>query len=79
MADISTSDRQRIAVIVPYRNRDSQLRTFLKHIHPFLIRQSLNYRLFVVELVRPIYIFMGKRERVERINKATQSLSNKRK
>ena len=42
----------KIAIIVPYRNRESQLRVFLKHIHPFLIRQSLNYRVFVVELVR---------------------------
>ena len=41
-----------VALVVPYRNREAQLRTFLKHIHPFLRNQFLNYRIVVVEMVR---------------------------
>ena len=40
-----------IALTIPYRNRDTQLRVMLKHIHPFLRNQFLKYRIFVVELV----------------------------
>ena len=34
-----------VAIIVPFRGRESQLRIFLHNIHPFLIRQNLYYRL----------------------------------
>ena len=37
------------AIIVPYKNRESQLKVFLKHMHPILQRQNINYRLFVIE------------------------------
>uniref|UniRef100_A0A6B2FY48 Beta-1,4-N-acetylgalactosaminyltransferase bre-4 (Trinotate prediction) n=1 Tax=Myxobolus squamalis TaxID=59785 RepID=A0A6B2FY48_MYXSQ len=43
--------QQKIAIIIPFRNRDTQLNTFLNHMHPFLIKQKLNYRIFVVEQV----------------------------
>ena len=29
---------------MPYRNRDEQLRVFLHHIHPVLMRQNIHYR-----------------------------------
>ena len=45
-----------IAIIVPYRNRETQLRTFLRHIHPFLRNQFLHYRIFIIELVRACYV-----------------------
>ncbi|XP_071135927.1 beta-1,4-N-acetylgalactosaminyltransferase bre-4-like [Mytilus edulis] len=41
--------RHRVAIIIPYRNRDSQLRTFLYNIHPILYRQELDYGIYVVE------------------------------
>lgn len=44
--------RQRVAVIVPYRNRPFHLEIFLRVIHPFLQRQLLNYTIFIVEQVR---------------------------
>ena len=47
----ATLSTDRIALLVPYRNRESQLQTFLKHIHPFLKNQSLSYRIFIIELV----------------------------
>ena len=41
--------RARVAIIVPYRNRDEQLRAFLHHMHPVLQRQLLKYEIFIVE------------------------------
>ncbi|XP_066993690.2 beta-1,4-N-acetylgalactosaminyltransferase bre-4-like [Anabrus simplex] len=38
-----------IAVVVPFRNRSSQLQIFLSYMHPFLQNQLLSYRIFVVE------------------------------
>lgn len=45
--------RQRIAVIVPFRDRELHLRHFLGVIHPFLQRQMLHYTIFVVEQAAP--------------------------
>lgn len=42
--------RQRLAIVVPYRERRVHLKMFLRHMHPFLQRQQLDYRIFVVEL-----------------------------
>ena len=41
--------RHRVAIIVPYRDREEHLRTFLFHMHSFLPRQQLDYAIFVVE------------------------------
>lgn len=41
--------RHRIAVIIPYRDRDVYLRVLLNHLHPFLQKQKLEYRIFVAE------------------------------
>ncbi|XP_047992575.1 beta-1,4-N-acetylgalactosaminyltransferase bre-4-like isoform X2 [Leguminivora glycinivorella] len=43
------SARNRVAIIVPYRDREENLATFLNHMHPFLIKQQLDYGIFVVE------------------------------
>ncbi|XP_063614069.1 beta-1,4-galactosyltransferase 4-like [Penaeus indicus] len=42
----------RLAVIVPYRNREVMVGPFLNHMHPFLQRQLLNYTIFIVEQSR---------------------------
>ena len=39
----------KVAIIVPYRDRDVHLRYFLNHFHPFLQRQQLVYGIYVVE------------------------------
>lgn len=44
--------KERLALILPYRNRDEHLRIFLNHMHPFLRHQQLMYTIFVVEQVR---------------------------
>ena len=38
-----------VAIILPYRNRDEQLRTFLHHIHPVLMRQNIHYRWVITQ------------------------------
>ena len=40
-----------VAIIVPYRNRRKHLNTFLNHLHPFLQKQKLHYRILVIDQV----------------------------
>ena len=44
----------RVAIIVPYRDRELHLRTFLLNIHSFLSRQMLDYGVFIVEQFGPV-------------------------
>ncbi len=41
--------RSRVAIVVPYMNRDKNLRIFLQHMHPFLQKQQLEYGIFLAE------------------------------
>jgi len=41
--------RQKVAILVPYRDRPEQLKIFLHHMHPILQRQQLDYRIVVAE------------------------------
>ena len=43
--------RHRVAVLVPYRDRQQHLRVLLHNLHPFLMRQQLDYFILVIELV----------------------------
>ena len=43
--------RHKVAILVPYRDRDTHLRIFINHMHSFLIRQQLEYGIYIVELV----------------------------
>nr|XP_056714268.1 beta-1,4-galactosyltransferase 3-like [Euleptes europaea] len=40
--------RYKTAVIVPHRNRKKQLRHLLYYLHPFLQRQQLHYRIYLI-------------------------------
>jgi len=40
--------RNKVAIIVPYRNRAHHLAALLRHIHPFLQRQQVEYGIYVV-------------------------------
>lgn len=42
-----------MAIIVPYRDREEHLKTFLDYIHPFLQQQKLQYAIYVVEMAIP--------------------------
>ena len=43
--------KQRVAIIVSYRDREEHLEIFLYYIHAFLQRQELDYGIYVVEMV----------------------------
>jgi len=43
------SSKHRVAIVVPYRNREQQLPIFLKNLHPFLMKQQIDYGIFIVE------------------------------
>ena len=42
---------EKLAIVIPYRDREEHLRIFLNHMHPILRRQMITYRVFVVEQV----------------------------
>lgn len=46
--------RHKVAVVVPYRDRQTHLIQLLSHLHPMLQRQQLDYRIYVVEQVRSL-------------------------
>lgn len=41
--------RHRVAIIVPYRDRQRNLRVFLHHMHQFLRKQELDYGIYIIE------------------------------
>ncbi|KPJ15595.1 Beta-1,4-N-acetylgalactosaminyltransferase bre-4 [Papilio machaon] len=41
--------RHKVAIIVPYRDRQQHLAIFLNHMHPFLMKQQVEYGIFIVE------------------------------
>ena len=43
------NSKYKVAIIMPYRDRDEQLRVFLNNMIPYLTRQKLNFKLFLVE------------------------------
>ena len=43
--------RFKVAIIIPYRNREIHLRAFIYHIHSVLQHQLLKYGIFVVEQI----------------------------
>ncbi|XP_063708533.1 beta-1,4-N-acetylgalactosaminyltransferase bre-4 [Culicoides brevitarsis] len=43
------NSKHRVAIIVPYRDREHHLPIFLKNIHPFLMKQQIDYGIFIVE------------------------------
>ena len=52
--------RQRIAVVIPARNRDEHLQTLTQHLHPFLQSQHLEYSVFVVDQVHThVLVILG--------------------
>ncbi|XP_013415334.1 beta-1,4-galactosyltransferase 4 [Lingula anatina] len=43
------TSRIHVAIIIPFRDRDSHLRVFLNNMHPFFQKQELDYRIYIVE------------------------------
>lgn len=51
--------RHRVALIIPFRDRDIHLKIFLNNIHSFLMRQQLDYGIFVIDLVSKMFEFLN--------------------
>ena len=51
---VSCTARQRVAIIIPFRNRDEHLQVFVRYMHSFLQRQLIDYTIFVIEQVTKI-------------------------
>lgn len=41
--------RHRVAIIIPFRDRPQHLQTLLYNMHPILLRQQIEYQIFVIE------------------------------
>lgn len=41
--------RDRVGIVIPYRDRKQHLPILLKNLHPFLIKQQIDYGIFLVE------------------------------
>lgn len=41
--------RYRVAIVIPFRDRFPHLMTLLYNLHPLLLRQQLDYQIFVIE------------------------------
>ncbi|XP_048769492.1 beta-1,4-N-acetylgalactosaminyltransferase bre-4-like [Ostrea edulis] len=46
--------RHKVALIIPFRDRDIHLKIFLNNIHALLMRQQLDYGIFVIDLEETI-------------------------
>ena len=59
-AAATDSCKAQVAILVPYRDRAEQLLIFLRHIHPFLQKQKLDYHLFLVDHIRVAIFYLSK-------------------
>ena len=50
--------RNKVALIIPYRDREEHLRIFLHNLHPILQRQQLDYGIYVIEEVKFLWIIL---------------------
>lgn len=44
---------QRVAIVIPYRNRDNHLKIFTNHLHKVLRKQNIHYKIFVINQQHP--------------------------
>lgn len=51
--------RHKVAIIIPFRNRESNLKIFLRHIHPIMCRQQIDYGIYLIEPVQNITFNRG--------------------
>lgn len=52
--------RHRVAIVIPYRNREEHLKLLLRNLHPILARQQLDYGIFVIDQVWPVIHYVLK-------------------
>lgn len=52
--------RQKVAIIIPFRNRETHLRHWLFYLHPVLQRQQLDYKVYIINQVGDTTFNRGK-------------------
>jgi hypothetical protein len=50
----SCLQREKLAIIIPYRDRITNLKLLLKYLHPLLQRQERYYRIILIEQVKQL-------------------------
>jgi hypothetical protein len=50
--------RHKVAIVIPYRNREKHLKIFLNNMHPFLQKQQLEYGIYIVDQVMYLSYFI---------------------
>lgn len=53
--------RERVAILIPFRNRNIHLRILLNNLHPILYRQQLGYTIYVLKQVSKKDIYFQSR------------------
>ncbi|CAL8084652.1 unnamed protein product [Calicophoron daubneyi] len=56
---VDCQPNETVAIILPYRDRDLHLRTFLYHMHAFLRHQEVTYTIFVIEQLNRTHFNRG--------------------
>ena len=51
---------QKVAIVVPYRDRYNHLKLLLKRLHSMLKKQKIFYQIFIIEQVSVVYCFISK-------------------
>lgn len=51
--------RYRVALIIPFRNREENLKIFLRHMHVFLRKQLLEYGIYLIEPIQNLTFNRG--------------------
>ena len=53
------SPKYKVAIIIPYLNRNENLILLLKNLHPFLIKQKIEYSIFIIEPEQSLTVNRG--------------------
>ncbi|GFR86555.1 beta-1,4-galactosyltransferase 1 [Elysia marginata] len=48
-APSTCTSRHRVAIVVPYRNREEHLKILMRNLHPMLQRQQLDYGIYIID------------------------------
>lgn len=50
---------EKVAIVIPYRDREKHLKILIHHLHKILSAQQIHYRIFIVEQLSPIEFNKG--------------------
>ena len=56
---VECKSRNRVALIVPFRNREPNLKIFLNNLHRLLVKQQLDYGIYLIEPIQNVTFNRG--------------------